>query len=299
MRAVVMGVITVAAGCYEPRFEGNCELSCTFGSDPACPGGLVCEHDSRCHTPGMTCPPSTVASCTAFGAAVPINELSAVTDFVDPALRGDMLEMLFVRGTAGDYHIHRVTRASTSDKWGNLGPVSELNMGPEETDPALTADGLDLLYVSNASGNRRVIEAVRDNVNSQFFVYGVADGLETLEVQGIDISADGDTLYYTTYSDQNVYAIQRASLLDSFQNPVVVASMVGANIYPSISHDQLELFVNPQGVTEVTRTSLTELFGSAAPTIDGAADNPEISDDDTTLVVSTPQGAATLVRSCQ
>ena len=312
MRArIALAVVATVAGCYRPR-DTPCQVHCEYQGDRVCPGGLQCEADSLCHRPGQSCPSSDAPvdvpvvdahPCTwgPFGQEIPIPELvnAVSTNFYAPSLRGDSQEMLFVSYSVTSYDLYRVTRPNAFTAWTDRLKVAELDTDAyDETDPALTANGLDLFYLSNASGKAQAYEATRPSVSDQFTAAVAVPALSSFGVAGLDISADGLTLYFTLPADSQLYTITRSSPQASFGSFVPVAT-VGGGTSPSISSDQREVFYKTIGVEEQTRMATDQPFdGTTEAAIDSDGADPEISFDGTTLIFASPSGAAMQVRSC-
>lgn len=91
-----------------------------------------------------------------FGAAVAVAELNTIDAAEeDPALTADQLEIFFVSnrlGGVGGNDIYTATRGSTTEPWGPVSNVAELNTIEGETHPHVAPDGLSMYLSSNRAG---------------------------------------------------------------------------------------------------------------------------------------------------
>ncbi len=52
---LLLASLAAMAGCYEPKFESGCGITCAPGTDDACPGDATCGTDRRCHFNNEVC----------------------------------------------------------------------------------------------------------------------------------------------------------------------------------------------------------------------------------------------------
>ncbi|MCL5278497.1 MAG: protein kinase, partial [Planctomycetes bacterium] len=204
--------------------------------------------------------PSARADFT-FGA--PISLDVAVPSFFPKQNRfvssfsSDGLEM-FGWGGPGGFDLWVLKRASPQDDWGppeNLGPV--VNSASFEADSSISADGLELYFVSGRSGGYGGIDiyvtrrATRTSpwdppINLGPKVNGAYDE------RGISLSPDALELYFASgrpggYGYGDIWVSTRASRSDPWETPVnlgpVVNSAYNEN-FPSLSPDGLLLVFN-------------------------------------------------------
>jgi hypothetical protein len=306
MRWGAAWVVAVAA-CYHPAAELPCTVSCETGE--TCPGGLTCGANGLCQRvdepctamppPDVPVPDSPPCTLGPFGPRVPIMELSSIGDFADPTLRGDGLEMLFVRGTAGTFDIWRTTRTSPDIAWGPPQAAGDLNSTTEEdTDPALTRDGLSVLFC-RTEGGKHVYEATRNFGEPMFGAPQLALGFEGQTVSGMDISADGLTLYFMkSMTDDTLWKVTRMSRQAMFGTPTSLGTLA-QNIYPSISADELDVYFDSGGIKSRHRDSVANKFDGPDSAIIDNGNNPEISYDNKTLIISAAMRATMRTRDCQ
>ncbi|NQV31722.1 MAG: PD40 domain-containing protein [Phycisphaeraceae bacterium] len=168
----------------------------------------------------------------AWPAPTPIDtSVDPVSEQVFPSLSADGLELYYADGTVGtadpagygDSDIWVLTRASISDPWNapqNLGSV--INTSSEENSPCISADGLELYYVSNVPNyyhNSEIVMTTRaskhdpwgkpvtlnSNVNDLFYEYNPF------------LSTDGLSLFFSSgLSLQQVYVASRPTTEDTW-----------------------------------------------------------------------------------
>ncbi len=88
-----------------------------------------------------------------------------------PWQRADGLELLYTSTESGNEDIWRATRVSTSDEYGSLAPVTELNTTSGDASPSLSLDGLTVHFGSNrtgGSGGRDLWYAERPTTDGTF-----------------------------------------------------------------------------------------------------------------------------------
>jgi hypothetical protein len=139
--------------------------------------------------------------------------------------------------------------------------VSELNTPYVEDDPAVTADGLDLFFVSTRNGTMSAYETTRADLASKWGPQNPPMGLNGTEIFQVDVSPDGLTLYLVT-STSVLYQAIRTSRSAPFmiENGPPKATNVR---YPTISSDGLEL------ITESSVTGTPGLFEATRPAANG------------------------------
>jgi hypothetical protein len=214
------------------------------------------------------------------------------------------LELWFARDNAPTtgYDLYRATRVSTDVPFDptTIQPVAELNSDRSDSDPALTADGLDIVFASQRlDGFDRLWEATRSDPTQPFGNVHLINELSTIiSPYGHDLSYDGLTLVYVD-NKYDLRAFQRASLNDPFgPASAVVASNVA---WPSVSPDQHELFFEKpvtSGVYRRVRADTSGPFDTAEEAIDASAGDPDISGDATVLVMDNAPQLGLMTRKC-
>lgn len=179
--------------------------------------------------------------------------------------------------------------------------ISSLNSPSLEDDPALSADGLDMIFVSTRQGTTNAYETTRSSLAAPWTAPNPPMGLNGAVIAQVDLSPDGLTLYLVSAS-HDLYQATRLTRL----SPFVTAS--GGPIAtdarnPTVSGDGLELIMESAsgalgpGVSELTRSSPNQPFAGQIP-IQAlpAAYDVDLSPDGHFLLTG---GGQYYVRSCQ
>jgi hypothetical protein len=219
----------------------------------------------------------------------------------DASPRKDGLEIWFVKHVTADseYRIHRATRSSTLEAFTTI-EQNRFAPGIRTSDPALTDDGLRLVYLAN--GNQQAFEVTRPSWGEELGAPVPLAGLgEISGIAGLDISFDGLTLYFSTVSGE-LWAATRPALDRAFDDRRML--FTGA-IYPSISPDELELFYNSPADAPTSsrllrrvRESPTAPFDPQEQLILDHGVDPEVSPDASTLIYAANGGFMMMQRTC-
>ncbi len=238
-----------------------------------------------------------------FGAPVSLPPLLPDKAQFAPQLSSDGRELWFVAHdpSAGDqFWAYRSTRSSTTAEFPTAVKV-DLAQGREVTDPALTADGLRIAFVSRAP-TELVLEATRERVDAPFSDPVVIANLGDVPgaVSSLDLSVDGLTLYYGNY-EGTLWSASRSSLTAPFGDR---RWLFDDARYPSVSPDQREIFYNtvttPDGpVLRRVRADAAQPFDPAAVVVLDRGGDADVSPDGGTLVVSVNGGVTLLQRECR
>ncbi len=205
-------------------------------------------------------------------------------------------------GTMPKLDIYHATRASTAVPFDamTIAAAAELNSTAQDNDPALTADGLDIVFASQRlDGMDRLFEATRSDPTQPFDNVHLINELSAVAAMyGHDLSYDGLTLFYVD-GNYDLRAVQRTRRSDPFGAPSpVLASNVA---WPSVSPDQQELFYEkpgPSGVYRRVRADTNRAFDPTEEPIDATAGDPDISADATTLVLDNGSSIGIMTRQC-
>ena len=257
-------------------------------------------------TPTVDARPDAVGcSGVRFGAAVRVS-VPFGDNPGDPEL-SDPLQLWLSQDTAAapvDRGIYFATRTDPSAPFGV--PVLAPNINSPETDddPALTADGLDIFFVSARASQVMVYEATRASRSDPF---GTPLRLPELDAfdpgSGIDVSWDGLTLYVTDV-DHTLHEAHRPGRDQPF---VVASGAIAANVsWPGVSPDGRELFYVDYDIgggilrqIRIDTTPGTPFDGLAAPeSIDAAAADPDVTPDADKLVTMNGGNLQVLPRMC-
>src|SRR5262249_52956492 len=134
-------------------------------------------------------------------------------------------------------------------------PEQRLNMlavasfsTPGSTDPAITSDGLHILYLN---GNHQVYQSDRADRHAMWSAPTIVSGIDSfIAGGGLDISLDGLTIYVSDSSQ--LYTATRTDPMGRFGDLTKLA--VGRKVsFPGVSPDERELFYNPENTKELRR----------------------------------------------
>lgn len=175
------------------------------------------------------------------------------------------------------------------------------NSAASDGDPALSADGLALAFISERLSGIRVFEATRTSTSVAFEPSSPVASIPAAE-RGIDLSRDGLRLYYVSGDPPELRVVERPDRSSAFGPPgPVLATDVH---YPSISADELELFHarynsgSIVGVFRLTRTTTTVPFEPDPEAVAPLAADPDISPDSTRLYFTTGGELGSMTRTC-
>jgi hypothetical protein len=179
----------------------------------------------------------------------PINQGTEGTPFLAPS--GRSLYFFSERaGGAGGRDLYVATRASTSDVFGSVGALSNLNTPDREHLPWISADELTLYFVSNRGGVADIYRATRSTTSGSFSTPGGVTELNSdSEDGGITLSFDGLQAILASnrpggVGGRDLYFTTRASTTAPFSTPTPVPELnTGNNEFdPRLSPDGRELF---------------------------------------------------------
>ena len=206
----------------------------------------------------------------------------------DPGENADGTELWFSsREAAFDaLDLSSCTKNAVTGKWGPS-TLAPFNL-PEITDadPAFTDDGLRLVFVSYRLGPPRAWEVTRSAIGQPFGGASILRGVDGLRINGLDMTLDGLTLYFSDSGDGELHVAHRPS----FDAPFVAEEVGGAlrvlanNVgFPSVSPDEREVFyTHGDGGTATyrrVRGDTSQPFDLAEEAIYNDADDPDISAD--------------------
>jgi hypothetical protein len=237
-------------------------------------------------------------------------DLSPGADQFDPNERADGLELWFTIQGPLVLKVYVVTRPSVDVDYrqADVLPASFNDANAvRDTDPSIGADGLRVMFLS-MRGNlgTRAWEAVRPSLDAPFAAPSEVRGLESTAIDGLDMSLDGKTVYFTNDQDGGrLYRAHRSELTDPFvietADPDGKPFAMGA-AFPSISPDEKELFFESStngGILRKTRGDITRAFSDASESINGSqAGDPDLTQDGRTLYVALSSTFWKFTREC-
>lgn len=244
MRALVVG-LSVIAGCGRIGFAP----SATPLDGPG---------------PGSDAVPADALGPNAgFGTPVGLGVFDA-----DPQLRADGLELW----TSTAFELLSAARATPMEPFMQGAPVVNLNSAANDLDPALSADGQVLMFVSTRTGSSRLYEARRTVSSDVFAAPTLVLGLEATNVYALDLLPDGNTLYVDAGVPGVLVRTTRPDRATPFGARTQVA--VPAKEFPTVSADELVMFANvsaTEGVMWATRETTDQPFTYRGPLDVGGA----------------------------
>jgi hypothetical protein len=207
--------------------------------------------------------------------------------------------MFVAESVAGTFEISRYLRTSTAVPYSPELLVVMLNdPTANDQDPSLTADGLEVFFVSDRDGTYRAYTSVRPSLALPWGPPRLVAGLESREVSSLDITPDGLALYVELVDE--LHRSQRATRTADFSPPD--PQIVGYNntAFPSVSPDELEVYYNlGSEVVLRTRTDSDSPFGMET-SVAGATGtvDPDLSADGSVMVIVTGITLGRRTRSC-
>jgi hypothetical protein len=269
---------------------GGCDFIFRLDEVPAPPGDDA-RRDSRgsnCTTADITFHPVNCGSVPFAGTPTELTEFAGHVAG-DPTIRGDELEMFYVRGTTAGYQIAHAVRAASTSMFELVGDAEFSDPNAVETDPAINADGTYVAFVSTRGGGAAHVYLAHRECDT--WETALAPGLESTVVMGVDLTWDALGLYYSV-PGVGIYQVHRSSTAEPFGTPLLVLS---SGLYPAISSDELELYVPNGGTYRATRTSVDAPFGVMSLALDSGGD-PDVTVDGTGLLTARVGSSAQMLR---
>jgi len=225
----------------------------------------------------------------------PPKQVPGINNGLDPQMSGDRLEMIYAKGSPGSYSLFHATRLSTFAAFTET-ELDTINTSGEETDPALTADRLLLIFKSNRDGNgQHAFQTTRVSVTTPFVGATLVPGVESIAVSGLDISPDGKTIYID--DGDALYVAHRAATDLAFDTAIALTNQ--HMDYPSVSPNGLELFSNGQGLVRATRATISDADQFAgADLIDANGNDGDVLPDNSAIVDVGGGGAFYILDRC-
>ena len=216
-----------------------------------------------------------------FGSPVALE--GVIGNASDPSASADPLELWFSRtGIVPTYDIAGASRTTATAPFETTLDFP-YNSTASDRDPALSGDGLSMVFISDRDGTPAPLEAVRTSKTAAFSApaplpIDAVDG-------GIDLSADGLTLYVAD-AGGDLRSATRASRTAPFDRSTEV--LAAGIVAPAVSADELELYyarTDTIGVYRRTRASKAEPFDKDEMLVLADASDPDVSADSLRLYV--------------
>lgn len=210
----------------------------------------------------------------------------------DPTLNGAGDEMYFV-APGSPYKIRRATRVAGTFAIDPIVPAFNI-AAANNRDPAITADGQTLVFVSDAGGTEHGYLTTWNG--SAWSPALLIPGLENDVMHSIEIAADGLTVYFT---NGGLFSEARRTGPGSFTSLI---SSQNALEYPASSSDDLELLGTTSsigGMWHMMRNAVSESF-SQLSMVEAFGRDPDLSPDGNTLTfIYNGSQVGQLHRTCQ
>jgi len=254
MRSV--GLVFVLAGCNQ-----------LYGLEPT----VVLGADARIDAPGCADSPF-INPMKVAGTALDIG--------YDPTLSAGGHELWFSQDMgSSSYDLMIATRADVNGGFDTATAFAH-NSSMQDGDPALSGDGLVLVFISERVAGITIYQSTRPSLGAAFSPPGPAGGAASSQGgAGIDLSFDGLTLYFIGDAYE-LRSVHRATRSDAFgaESPVLATDVA----WPSLSPDELELYYMKSagaGIYRRTRASPTLPFDANELQISSGGGDPDVSSD--------------------
>lgn len=208
----------------------------------------------RAETPGgpdlYVAERGSVAERFALPTAVPGTDFDAyvIYSFTLDDFETELIVEATPTGGAEPTRLHRAVRASTSEPFGALVPLTELSSAGRELNPHLSRDGLELFFASDRADGARIWRATRSAPGAPF---SAPERVTIAGAPGPDITPhltrDGLTLFFA--SNWRIWRATREST-DSiaFTDAAQVAGLPddATTYFPFVSQPTREIFFTSQ-----------------------------------------------------
>jgi hypothetical protein len=283
------------AGCMRPAVAFTCATSdqCT-GAGVCQPLGFCSFDDQSCASGqrygaasgdlGGVCvgdePGGGQSGCDLarpFGAAALVAGLASTTEDAGLRLSPDERTGYFFSARTGKRQLYTAHRATATATFTGVAVLANVNSG-EPFDPAITADGLTVFFVSHRTfTDDDVLQATRSATTGDFGSPRTVANVDTAASEvGPYVARDGTTLYFVREVASHPTVLRAlTSALGGFASPSVVAELDGptSDSAPVVSGDGLTLYWGsdrPGGLGDVDvwqaqRDATTQPFGKLAP----------------------------------
>lgn len=216
----------------------------------------------------------------------------------DPSATGDPLELWYSRtGIVATYDVEGARRTGAGAPY-DASIAFDYNEPGIDRDPALSADDLVLAFISDASGTLQPYESRRAAVGDSFGPPVLLPLAATAVANGIELSADGLTLYFAD-DRRDLRAVRRADRSSPFSAASEVLAQSVEN--PTLSADELELYYSRADDAKTyrrTRRNRDAVFDDNETEIYAGALEPDLSPDNQRLYVVLEGNLYVLARSC-
>jgi hypothetical protein len=211
-----------------------------------------------------------------------ITELSSASFEDDPTISADQLEIVFSSsrpGSIGGTDLWASSRASTSDPWQTPRVLSEISTTNNESNAAMSPDGLTLAFSSGPTGNQDMYFTTRA---SRTAAWSTAVPLTALNSGNTDFAGSMteslDALYFSSSRNASLDIYVARGSSGTWSSPTVVSELMTASIDSSayIMFDETVLWfasdrpgtAGDQDIFVATRTSPSAPFDPPIRVVD-------------------------------
>lgn len=228
------------------------------------------------------------APCT-LGGWGPLVELTEFRGHVtgEPTITNDRKLMLWSLQTGFSpavWTVNIATRDTTNEPFAPEPQQVDLDSAelPSDPDPAITDDGLTVVFRGGIAGAPKIRQATRSSHTAPWQAIPVTT-LDSADPASLDVSADGLTVYWATGSKVLYSATRSSPTTDDF---VIGASLAQNVRWPSISGDELTVYYlsDSDEIWQMTRGAKTSAFSNPMLVLAGGKD-PDVTSDGTAIVV--------------
>ena len=179
------------------------------------------------------------------------NTVNSSDDDDSPSISVDGLELYFMSKRSGGYgkrDLWVTKRATTDDPWDtpeNLGSI--VNSSLRESYPCISANGLELYFGSDQSGDWKVWVTKRTTKDEPWGTpVSLSSVINTVSEAYPSISADGLTLFFGSsrsggYGSGDIWMTRRATIDAPWAEPVNLGPTINSSKWeamPTLSHDE-------------------------------------------------------------
>ncbi len=214
-----------------------------------------------------------------FGEATLVEELSIGESEDDPTLCSDLLEIFFNRKPGGSGQIFTATRDTITSQWKNIGPVSELNVGLEASNPEVSPDCKTMHYSRRNNGKWRIFRSTRPDRDSPWSPPIIVEELEPGTSKFPSILADNNRRMLVVFASAeatDIYESTRDTVGDPWSDPIMKENLNSAarDNGAHFSSDGLTVYLDSRrsggkggaDLYQATRSDFSASFDVPAPT---------------------------------
>ena len=252
--------------------DQTCASGQRYGAASGALGG-VCVGDE----PGSGSGASPCDPASPFGTPVIVPGLASSAEDAGLRLSPDERTAYFFSARTGKRLLYTARRANATAAFSSVTVLANVNTGTQ-ADPAISADGLTLLFAAFRAGtDNDILQASRSTTTADFTNPHPAPNVNTAasEVEPY-LARDGTALYFVrTVANRQAVVRAMGNVIDGFTSPSAVSELDGttSDSSPVLSADGLTLYWGsdrPGGLGDVDvwqaqRTTTSSTFRKLAP----------------------------------